>query len=70
MPDVPTDPRYSKDHRGARFDAGTSVVRVGVTDFAQEPLGDVVDVTLRGRGETIRAGVACGVSSRSNASAK
>jgi hypothetical protein len=38
----------------------TSVVRVGVTDFAQEPLGDVVDVTLPGLGETIRAGVACG----------
>ena len=35
-------------------------VRVGVTDFAQQSLGDVVQVTLPDLGETIKAGQACG----------
>jgi len=33
---------------------------VGVTDFAQRSLGDVVEVTLPGLGETLKAGQACG----------
>jgi len=36
------------------------VVRVGVTDFAQQALGDVVEVTLPRLGETVRADEACG----------
>ena len=41
--------------------AGTAdLVRVGVTDFAQRSLGDVVEVTLPGLGETLKAGQACG----------
>lgn len=59
-PEVPADLRYSKDHLWARFDSGTSVIRVGVTDFAQQALGDVVDVTLPRPGETVRVGEARG----------
>jgi glycine cleavage system H protein len=58
MPDIPDDLRYSKDHLWARPGAG--VVRVGVTDFAQQSLGDVIDVTLPRLGDTLRAGKACG----------
>jgi glycine cleavage system H protein len=57
MPDIPDDLRYSKDHLWARPGAG--VVRVGVTDFAQQFLGDVIDVTLPRPGDTLQAGEAC-----------
>jgi glycine cleavage system H protein len=56
MPDIPTDLRYSQDHLWARSDAGTGVVRIGLTDFAQQSLGDVVAVTLPAPGEKVTAG--------------
>ena len=58
MPDIPTDLRYSKDHLWVQPGAG--LVRVGVTDFAQQSLGDVVDVILPGPGDTVIAGEALG----------
>jgi glycine cleavage system H protein len=60
MADIPADLRYSADHLWVRPGPGASVVRVGVTDFAQQALGDVVDVSLPGPGGTVRAGEACG----------
>ena len=60
MSDTPADLRYSQDHLWARRDAGTGRVRVGITDFAQQSLGDVVDVTLPRLGDTVTAGQACG----------
>jgi glycine cleavage system H protein len=60
MYDIPADLRYSQDHLWVRLGAGTGLVRVGVTDFAQQSLGDVVEVTLPGLGEAVRAGEACG----------
>jgi glycine cleavage system H protein len=60
MSDIPADLRYSQDHLWVRPDPGAGLVRVGVTDFAQRSLGDVVEVTLPGLGETIKAGQACG----------
>jgi glycine cleavage system H protein len=60
MSEIPADLRYSQDHLWARRDAGTGRVRVGITDFAQQSLGDVVDVTLPRLGDTVTAGQACG----------
>ena len=60
MPEIPADLRYSKDHLWARPGVGAALVRVGVTDFAQQSLGDVVDVTLPETGDTVTAGQACG----------
>jgi glycine cleavage system H protein len=60
MPEIPADLRYSKDHLWARPGADAGLVRVGVTDFAQQSLGDVVDVTLPESGDTVTAGAACG----------
>jgi len=60
MPEIPADLRYSKDHLWARPGSGAGLVRVGVTDFAQQSLGDVVDVTLPEPGDTVTAGEACG----------
>jgi glycine cleavage system H protein len=57
---TPADLRYSQDHLWARPGAGTGLVRVGVTAFAQQSLGDVVDVALPSPGDTVKAGEACG----------
>jgi len=60
MSDIPADLRYSQDHLWARREDGAGRVRVGITDFAQQSLGDVVDVTLPRPGDTVTAGQACG----------
>jgi glycine cleavage system H protein len=51
---VPDDLRYSSDHEWARLEAGK--VRVGITDFAQDTLGDVVFVQVPELGTTVTAG--------------
>ena len=51
---VPEDLRYSTDHEWARTEDGR--VRVGITDFAQDTLGDVVFVELPEVGTTVSAG--------------
>jgi glycine cleavage system H protein len=51
---VPDDRRYTKDHEWARREDGR--VRVGITDFAQDALGDVVFVQLPEPGATVEAG--------------
>jgi len=51
---VPDDLRYSTDHEWARHDDGR--IRVGITDFAQDALGDVVFVDLPSEGATVEAG--------------
>ena len=60
MPETPADLKYSTDHMWVRPAGGTSLVRAGVTDFAQRSLGDVVEVTLPRPGNTITAGEVCG----------
>ncbi len=53
--DVPDDLRYTSDHEWARLENGT--VTVGLTDFAQDALGDVVFVQLPAIGDAVsRAG--------------
>ena len=51
---VPEDLRYSTDHEWARTEVGR--VRVVITDFAQDTLGDVVFVELPEVGTTVSAG--------------
>ena len=48
---VPEDLKYTKDHEWVRFE-GESVV-VGITDFAQKELGDIVYVDVDTEGDTI-----------------
>jgi glycine cleavage system H protein len=60
MPDIPADLRYSNDHLWVRPGHGTGPIRAGVTDHAQQLLGDVVDVTPPKPGQAITAGEACG----------
>jgi glycine cleavage system H protein len=52
--DIPEDLRYSRDHEWVRVDGGE--VRVGITDYAQDALGDVVFVELPEVGATVKRG--------------
>jgi glycine cleavage system H protein len=51
---VPDDLRYSKDHEWARLDGGR--VRIGITDYAQDALGDVVFVQIPDVGTRVAQG--------------
>ncbi len=51
---MPTDLRYSSDHEWLRTEGQT--VRVGITDYAQDALGDVVYVEVPEVGATFGAG--------------
>ena len=51
---VPQELRYSREHEWVRVDGSTA--RIGITDFAQESLGDVVFVQLPDLGLEIVAG--------------
>lgn len=52
---VPEDLRYSSEHEWARRLEDGSRVRVGITDFAQDSLGDVVYVDLPAVGTSVTA---------------
>jgi glycine cleavage system H protein len=52
---VPEDLRYSSEHEWARRLDVDSRVRVGITDFAQDSLGDVVFVDLPAVGSAVSA---------------
>ena len=53
------DCRYLETHEWAQRDG--DVVRIGITDFAQDELGDIVFVELPAVGETIESGSEFGV---------
>ena len=57
---VPEELRYSKTHEWARLEAD-GTVSVGITDHAQERLGDMVFVELPGVGKKLSAGTECAV---------
>jgi glycine cleavage system H protein len=60
MFDVPDDRRYLESHEWAHRETDDRV-RVGISDFAQDELGDVVFVELPAVGETVTAEQAFGV---------
>ena len=51
--------RYTSDHEWVRLEGG--VATVGITEHAQEALGDIVFVELPATGRDVGAGEACGV---------
>lgn len=54
----PEDRQYTKEHEWARRDGDT--VRVGITHFAQDSLGDIVYVDIPAPGTDVTAGMAFG----------
>ena len=59
MSDIPSDLHYTAEHEWVRRSADDTV-QVGITDFAQSALGDVVFVQLPGAGSEVTAGEAFG----------
>lgn len=57
--EIPADLRYLETHEWVRSTDGTAVV--GITDFAQDELGDIVFVELPATGDDLVAGEAFGV---------
>jgi glycine cleavage system H protein len=57
--DIPADLRYTAEHEWVRRTA-EDTVRVGITDFAQSSLGDVVFVQLPDIGSEVSAGASFG----------
>jgi glycine cleavage system H protein len=56
---IPEDLKYTAEHEWVRTADGGRV-RVGITHYAQDALGDVVFVSLPEVGTTVAAGEACG----------
>jgi len=56
---VPNDLRYTKEHEWVKVISET-VVRVGITDYAQSALGDIVYLSLPAVGTSLAAGQTCG----------
>lgn len=56
--EIPAALRYSAEHEWVRLEG--SVARVGITDFAQDSLGDVVFVELPAVGTAVSSGVSAG----------
>ena len=55
----PEDLKYTTDHEWVRT-TGDSTIRFGITDYAQDALGDIVYVSLPDVGTSVTAGDACG----------
>ena len=60
---MPDDRRYTDQHEWAKVqdtDAAGTVVRVGITDYAQDALGDIVYVQLPSVGDEVAPGTPMG----------
>jgi glycine cleavage system H protein len=58
MSNIPQELRYTKEHE---WISGTGpIVKVGITDFAQAALGDIVYIQLPKVGDTVKADAVCG----------
>lgn len=59
MSNVPTNLQYSKEHEWVDSSGGNKV-KVGITDYAQGALGDIVYVQLPKVGDSVAEGKVCG----------
>ena len=57
---IPTNLKYAKSHEWAKLETDGTVT-VGITDHAQEALGDIVFLELPEAGRTVSAGQECAV---------
>ncbi len=60
MSDIPAELRYSEDHLWIAPGNGIGLHRIGLTDYAQNALGDVLAVTLPAVGVIVTTGEAFG----------
>ncbi|MFP4608184.1 MAG: glycine cleavage system protein GcvH [Candidatus Natronoplasma sp.] len=59
MSEIPEDLRYSEEHEWVKV--GDGKIRYGITDYAQDELGDIVYVELPEKGEEVKQGDMLGV---------
>ena len=60
MSETPAELKYSKEHEWVR-EEGDDVVAIGISDHAQEQLGDLVFVELPEMGSVLESGAECAV---------
>ena len=60
MSQLPKNLKYARSHEWAQIEH-SNVIRVGITDFAQDQLGDLVFVDLPKLGRKVKAGEQCAV---------
>ena len=60
MSDIPSDLKFTKEHEWVATTPSANVFRVGITDYAQSALGDIVYVQLPKVGQKLTAGEVCG----------
>ena len=59
MSNIPAELQYSKEHEWIKSE-GSNSAKVGITDFAQAALGDIVYIQLPKVGHEVKAGSVCG----------
>lgn len=59
MSSIPAQLRYTKEHEWVR-EVSERVFQIGITDFAQGALGDIVYIQLPKVGQSVSAGEVCG----------
>lgn len=60
MSDTPLALRYTKEHEWVAAGTSSNLIKMGITDFAQSALGDIVYVQLPAVGNLIESGKVCG----------
>jgi glycine cleavage system H protein len=60
MSNVPNELKYTKEHEWVGSTANPQIFRVGITDFAQGALGDIVYIQLPKVGDQLTADKVCG----------
>jgi len=60
MSNVPAELKYTKEHEWVAKTDSASIVRVGITDYAQGALGDIVYIQLPKVGDGVTADKVCG----------
>ncbi len=60
MSGLPENLKYAKSHEWSKLE-GDNIIRIGITDFAQEELGDLVYIELPEMGKQLNAGEQCAV---------
>ncbi len=60
MSQIPAELQYTKEHEWVAQSATVGVIRMGITDFAQGALGDIVYVQMPKVGDSVVADKVCG----------
>ena len=60
MSNIPADLKYTKEHEWVRSLSAAGTISMGITDFAQGALGDIVYVQLPKVGDAVVSGKVCG----------